>query len=102
MYIIVTSKTSSLLASEGGIKYIIIGALSSACFLVGMFLLYFELGTLNLHDLNFLILTNFKTSNININQITIAYIFLICGFLIKLGSVPFHMWYIDIYQTLDY
>ena len=102
MYIIVTSKTYSILSSESGFKYIIIGALSIAFFLIGMCILYFKIGTLNLHELMFL------TNNLLINKnlfsfhLSIAYIFLLIGLLIKLGSVPFHMWYVDIYQTLDY
>lgn len=101
-YILVASKTSSFLSSESGIKYIIIGALSTAFFLISISMFYFELGTLTLHDLSLIIILKYFTNNLYFYKITLAYIFLSLGLLIKLGSVPFHVWYIDIYQTLDY
>lgn len=96
MYIIVTSKTNSILSSESGLKYIILGALSLAFILLGMCILYFKTGTLSLHELIFL------TNNFSLFNINLAYLFILIGIFLKLGVVPFHMWYLDIYQNVDY
>lgn len=39
-YILISSKTTSLLSTEGGLKYLIISSLSTALFLTGIISLY--------------------------------------------------------------
>ncbi len=51
-YILANIKTNSLASSEAGIKYFIIGAFTSAIFLLGCSLIYQNYGTLNLSSLN--------------------------------------------------
>jgi NADH-quinone oxidoreductase subunit N len=91
MYIIVTSKTYSLLSSESGLKYIIIGALSLASFLIGICIIYYKIGTLNLHEIAFLTNNLLVQNTFLVTHLNIAYIFLLISVLIKLGSVPFHI-----------
>lgn len=101
-YILIASKNFSILAIESAIKYIIIGALSTAFFLLGICLLYFETGSFNISNISYIILI-LKLSNLfSFNIINFAFLFLLIGLLIKLGTIPFHLWYLDIYYTLDY
>jgi NADH:ubiquinone oxidoreductase subunit 2 (subunit N) len=53
-YILANIKTNSLASSEAGIKYFVIGAFTSAIFLLGCSLIYITYGTLNLSALNLL------------------------------------------------
>ena len=76
---------------EGGLKYLILAAASSAFLLFGMALIYFETG-----HLSFSTLGNSIQSMQAISTAGMAMILVAVGF--KLALVPFHTWTPDIYQ----
>lgn len=87
------NKRSSI---EGGLKYFLMGAFSSAVLLYGISFLYGVTGTTNLHQ----IALYFASSGVNLNN-PIFYLILIlfaAGFGFKIAAVPFHMWCPDVYE----
>jgi len=89
-YILATFKIYNNFSTEAGLKYFILGAFSSGLLLFGSSLIYGFTGTTNFQDLSIL-LKNLDLSN-NISMgLLLGFIFVIVGFLFKLGAVPFHM-----------
>lgn len=94
IYILVSFKKKLQFSSEAGLKYFILGSLSSSLLLFGISLIYGATGSTNFHDI-------MKISSINIEFTSIfilGLILLICGLLFKLTAVPFHIWSPDIYE----
>ena len=81
------------LSAEAGLKYLIMGALSSAVLLFGMSLVYAASGSTVFTEI-------YRVLNSTPNQpILIAgIVMLIAGLGFKISVVPFHMWTPDIYQ----
>ncbi|MCW2277959.1 NADH-quinone oxidoreductase subunit N [Heliophilum fasciatum] len=77
-------------SSEAGIKYLILGSVSSAVLLYGMSILYGLTGTTTIPEM----LTKLTWSPI----LVVAIVMLIGGFGFKISLVPFHMWSPDIYE----
>ena len=82
-------------SAEAGLKYVLIGALSSAILLYGMALLYGMTGTTHLTAIAGEV-RNIRGFNLTI--ILLAIVFLIAGFGFKISAVPFQMWTPDVYQ----
>lgn len=82
-------------SAEAAVKYVLLGAMSSAILLYGFALLYGLTGTTDLVG----IASTFKQSFQNGNLIVlIADILIVAGFGFKISAVPFHMWAPDIYE----
>lgn len=99
-YIITNLKFYSNFSIEAGLKYFILGALSSGIILFGSSLLYGFTGLTNFLDLTILFYYN-NLDGYNLyyyNSALIGIIFIYCGILFKIGIVPFHMWISDIYE----
>ena len=82
-------------SAEAGLKYILIGALSSAILLYGLALLYGMTGT------TYLTAIADEVRNIrgvNLIIVLLAMVFLIAGLGFKIAAVPFQMWTPDVYQ----
>jgi NADH-quinone oxidoreductase subunit N len=87
---LLTALTTSRKASEGGIKYLLFGAISSAIMLYGMSLLYGMTGTLDLTADAF---------GAELSRQDSAVVAVAAGLLFKLAGVPFHIWTPDAYQA---
>ena len=99
-YIVTNLKFYSNFSIEAGLKYFILGALSSGILLFGCSLLYGFTGLTNFLDLTILFYYNIL-EGFNLNHYKgalIGIIFIYCGILFKIGIVPFHMWVSDIYE----
>jgi NADH-quinone oxidoreductase subunit N len=95
LYILAALNRNSEFSTEAGLKYFILGALSSGLFLFGFSLIYGFTGIMNLNSLfQFLSVNN----NNMISGINLASIFIIVGLFFKLSAVPFHLWAPDIYE----
>ncbi|MDF2500032.1 MAG: nuoN [Anaerosporomusa subterranea] len=77
-------------SSEASLKYLIIGAASSAVFLYGVSLVFGSTGSLALSE----ILT--KAAYSPATLVGMAFVFV--GFAFKVSAVPFHMWAPDVYE----
>jgi NADH-quinone oxidoreductase subunit N len=95
-YIMASLKRYSNFSTEAGLKYFLLGVFSSSLLLFGISLLYGLLGTLDLREIYILVnYENFDYLNI---VLFISMFFFICGLLFKLGSVPFHYLFMDVYE----
>lgn len=81
------------LSAEAGLKYLIIGALSSAVLLFGISLVYASSGTTIFTGIN----QTLKNSPAK-PALVAGIVMLIAGLGFKVSAVPFHMWTPDIYQ----
>lgn len=81
------------LSNEASLKYLIIGAASTAVMLFGFSFLYGITGQTNLTEIA-AFLSNYKANVVLI----ISFIFVLGGFGYKLSAMPFHTWAPDVYQ----
>lgn len=96
LYGLASIKSRSLLSTEAGLKYFILGAFSSGVFLFGVSLIYLATGSLSFSEIGQL----FAGVNVDLgNIISLSYIaafsmgmmLVMVGLLFKLTAVPFHM-----------
>jgi NADH-quinone oxidoreductase subunit N len=82
-------------SQEGGLKYFILGAFSSAFFLYGIALIYGATGSTNL-----ITIKSFMAGNIPINNglLLLGLALLLVGFGFKVAAMPFHAWSPDAYD----
>jgi NADH-quinone oxidoreductase subunit N len=78
---------------ESSLKYLLLGAFSSAIFLYGAALLYGSTGSLGVADL-----AKYFKSNSPGLMATAGMGLLLIGFAFKVAAVPFHMWTPDVYE----
>lgn len=98
-YILATLKKDSAFATEAGLKYFILGALSSGFLLFGISLIYGIVGTLNFEALAKFIL-NFDYGLLYDSQsifhfeyterLILGLVFIMAGFFFKMAAAPFH------------
>jgi len=86
VYVLATIKRNSEYSTEAGIKYFILGGLSSGLLLFGCAILYIYTGETNLIGISY------SDSSV------IAIIFILIGLLFKLAAAPFHNWAPDVYE----
>ena len=79
---------------EAGIKYLVLAATSAASLLLGMALVYAELGTMSLFD----IASRISSPGSPDIFLLTGTAMIIVGFGFKLAVVPFHMWTPDVYE----
>jgi len=96
-YILSAMRRYSNLSVEAALKYFILGAFSSSVFLFGSSLIYGALGTLNFSDIQVL-LSSYHSFYETDKLVVVGSLFILVGFLFKIGSVPFHFWIADVYE----
>lgn len=102
-YALVAYCRNSSLSLEGGLKYLILGALSSAILLFGIVLLYGVAGNPELPGysrdaLSYTELTQFIVLNADNLIVRIGALLVIAGICFKIGVIPFQIWVPDVYQ----
>jgi NADH-quinone oxidoreductase subunit N len=102
-YILVSYFRSSALSLEAGLKYLVMGALSSSILLFGIVLLYGVAGNPLLPghsdaSMNFDALGAFLEANPNNFLASVGIVFVLVGVAFKIGAVPFQIWIPDVYQ----
>ena len=96
VYILSTLYRDSESSTSAGLKYFLLGGLSSCLILLGSGLIYSFTGLTNLESIYSLISVN-SISNIN-QGISLGFIFIIIGFLFKIAAAPLHNWAPDVYD----
>jgi NADH-quinone oxidoreductase subunit N len=91
LYVIAAFDRDNIRSSEAGLKYFVLGALSSGMLLYGASLLYGFTGTVALDG----IAQAAKEPSIGL---VFGIVFLFTGFAFKVSAVPFHMWTPDVYE----
>jgi NADH-quinone oxidoreductase subunit N len=92
LYVIAASNRESEKSTEAGLKYFVLGALSSGMLLYGASLIYGFTGTVN-----FAGIARATQGGAGIGLI-FGLVFLFVGFCFKISAVPFHMWTPDVYE----
>ena len=98
LYVLASYRKDELKSTEAGLKYLILGGISSALLLYGISLIYGLTGTTFLTEVKTTLIVRFlSTGNIG-PALVLGFIFMIAGFGFKLALVPFHMWVPDVYE----
>nr|WQF69588.1 NADH dehydrogenase subunit 2 [Pleonosporium sp.] len=98
LYILASFSRNSEFSTESGLKYFILGALSSALLLFGISMLYSLTGASNLTDLSKLFLGELVTNSILYSEVFSCLTFIIVALLFKFTAAPFHFWAPDVYE----
>ena len=93
LYVMAAFKRDSVESGEAGIKYFVLGALSSSLFLFGSSLIYGFTGSIEFSEIS----RSIDILNIN-SGIVVGVVFILSGLIFKISAVPFHMWTPDVYE----
>ena len=93
LYVLAAFDRDSARSSEAGLKYFVLGALSSGMLLYGASLIYGFTGSTAFP----VIAEAVQPSGANLGLI-FGLVFLMAGFAFKISAVPFHMWTPDVYE----
>ncbi|MGH6829959.1 MAG: NADH-quinone oxidoreductase subunit N, partial [Methylocella sp.] len=92
LYVLAAFHRDNIRASEAGLKYFVLGALSSGMLLYGASLLYGFAGTVSFAGIA-------ETINGRASLgVVFGLVFLMAGLAFKMSAVPFHMWTPDVYE----
>jgi len=94
LYVVASFNRDSVRSSEAGLKYFVLGALSSGMLLYGASLIYGFTGTTAFADLTKLVSGGAVPST----GVIIGLVFVVVGLAFKVSAVPFHMWTPDVYE----
>jgi NADH-quinone oxidoreductase subunit N len=92
LYVVAASSRDSVRSTEAGLKYFVLGALSSGMLLYGCSLIYGFTG-----NVSFAGIAKASGEGAGIGLI-FGLVFLFAGFCFKVSAVPFHMWTPDVYE----
>ena len=98
LYVLAAYRKDELKSSEAGLKYLILGGISSALLLYGISLIYGLTGTTFLTEVKTTLIVRFISTGEIGPALVLGFIFMIAGFGFKLALVPFHMWVPDVYE----
>jgi NADH-quinone oxidoreductase subunit N len=93
LYVVAAINRDDARSSEAGLKYFVLGALSSGMLLYGASLVYGFTGAVLFPD----IAAAIKTNGVGLGLV-FGIVFIIAGLAFKVSAVPFHMWTPDVYE----
>lgn len=93
LYVLASFNRDSLRSTEAGLKYFVLGALSSGLLLYGCSLIYGFTGTTDFETLRVVL----DAGELDVGVI-FGLVFLCAGLAFKVSAVPFHMWTPDVYE----
>ena len=93
LYVVAAINRDSARASEAGLKYFVLGALSSGMLLYGASLVYGFTGTVDFAG----IAAAIKANGAGVGLV-FGLVFVMAGLAFKVSAVPFHMWTPDVYE----
>lgn len=101
-YLLTAFNRNSIFSTESGLKYFILGALSSSLFLFGSSIVYGVTGTTNFEDYrdffwSYNEILFFSKNNFS-NLLNFGFLLITFSIFFKLALVPFHIWSPDIYE----
>ncbi|CAN7265595.1 NADH-quinone oxidoreductase subunit NuoN [Neorhizobium tomejilense] len=93
LYVIAAFNRDSLRSTEAGLKYFVLGALSSGMMLYGMSLVYGFTGNTGFEGIAKVL--SAETRGLGL---IFGMVFVLAGACFKISAVPFHMWTPDVYE----
>ncbi|HMA14942.1 MAG TPA: NADH-quinone oxidoreductase subunit NuoN, partial [Kiloniellaceae bacterium] len=94
LYVVAAFRRDHLRSSEAGLKYFVLGALSSGMLLYGISMIYGFAGTTSFAGLA----AQFAPGAAVPIGLVVGIVFLSAGLAFKISAVPFHMWTPDVYE----
>jgi NADH-quinone oxidoreductase subunit N len=91
LYVVAAIDRDNVRSTEAGLKYFVLGALSSGMLLYGASLIYGFTGTVSFAGIA-------KVASEGGVGLTIGLVFVFTGLCFKVSAVPFHMWTPDVYE----
>jgi len=91
LYVVAAINRDSVRSTEAGLKYFVLGSLSSGMLLYGASLIYGFTGSVNFLTIASVV----KEPSIGL---VFGIVFLLAGMCFKVSAVPFHMWTPDVYE----
>ena len=93
LYVVASMRRESLKSTEAGMKYFVLGALSSGLLLYGASLVYGYSGSTNFQSF----ITSLDSTSHSLGFM-FGMILVVAGLAFKISAVPFHMWTPDVYE----
>ncbi|MBP1844405.1 NADH-quinone oxidoreductase subunit N [Rhizobium petrolearium] len=93
LYVVAAINRDSLRSTEAGLKYFVLGALSSGMMLYGMSLVYGFTGNTGFDQI-----ARVLSSETRHLGLVFGMVFVLAGACFKISAVPFHMWTPDVYE----
>ncbi len=92
LYVLASIRRTHLRSAESGMKYFILGAISSGMLLFGISLVYGFTGSTN-----FDVIASTLAGEVSLGGV-IGFVFILAALAFKISAVPFHMWTPDVYE----
>lgn len=99
VYILATIHRDSESSTSAGLKYFLLGGLSSCIILLGAALIYSYTGSTNIELILALLSTLDMSSSSSILPV-LGLLFILIGFLFKVAAAPLHNWAPDVYDEV--
>ena len=93
IYVLAAINRDSLRSTEAGLKYFVLGALSSGMLLYGISLVYGYTGNTGFQEIAAAL-----TGSERQLGLVFGLVFVLAGLAFKISAVPFHMWTPDVYE----
>lgn len=94
LYVLAAFNRDRPKSTEAGLKYFVLGALSSGMLLYGISLVYGFAGTTSFETLA----QNYQSGADISTGLILGLVFVLVGLAFKISAVPFHMWTPDVYE----
>ena len=98
LYVLASYARGNLKSNEAGLKYILLGAFSSAILLYGISMVYGALGVTRFDEISLALGGAAEVSP----ALWVGVALILVGLGFKVGAVPFHMWAPDVYEGAPY
>lgn len=92
LYVLASIRRNHVRSAESGMKYFVLGAISSGMLLFGISLIYGYTGSTN-----FDLIASTLADDVSLGAV-IGFVFVLSALAFKISAVPFHMWTPDVYE----
>ncbi len=96
VYVLAGLHRENLRSNESAVKYLILGAFASAFLLLGIAFIYGATGEMHFGKISKILLNH--SSEYTVTLGSTGLLFILIGFLFKIGAVPFQQWVPDVYE----
>lgn len=93
IYVLAAINRDNLRSTEAGLKYFVLGALSSGMLLYGISLIYGYTGNVGFQEIASALGNGERQLGL-----VVGLVFVLAGLAFKISAVPFHMWTPDVYE----